>query len=201
MIVTVSLSVTQKLYRIGLIWLLLAALPGCATVFYQSTPPGKLSGKLVVEWYGPDKFLIVPDPIDPLTFVRADGEVIRPELMYNDSSHIPRSLWVNKHYSPWGYTPAFMIHDWLYEMQHCRIEGYQRYDSDAAAEVLAEVVRTLMEDPLYGGPNPLNLYALYWSVKTPAAQQLWQTGVCDSPLQVPDRSLFEFPLARYVIQF
>lgn len=185
----------------GLLLAALALLPGCAYLRYQQTLPGTLSGNLIIEWYGPDKFLVIPDARKPLTFTRANGEVIRPGMLYTDSSRLPRSLWVTRNYTPWNYTPAFVIHDWIYELHHCRVVGAQRYDPDSAAQVMAEVIRTLMDDPLYGGHNPLNLYALYRSATAPAARRLWQDGVCDTPRQLRQQSDLAEPIARFSVQF
>jgi hypothetical protein len=57
---------------------------------------------LLVEWIGPDRFILRPDP-DPtqrLTFTRANGDVITPREMYTDGGSIPRPLWVFRGLSP-----------------------------------------------------------------------------------------------------
>ena len=86
-------------------------LSGCATYHYNHTPPGQLSGKLIVEWYKPNLFRYIPDSSDPLTFVRSNGDIVKPKEMYTDGGSIPRAFWVFKNYSPWGYGPAFVAHD------------------------------------------------------------------------------------------
>lgn len=192
------------LARFGLLAaaVVLLATGGCAYLYYQQTEAGVLDGTLVVEWYPPDRFLFIPDLDDPLVFTRSNGERIQPGLLYTDGSRIPRALWVRKHYSPWGYTPAFMLHDWLFEMHHCGYQGHQRHDPDSAATVLSEAMKTLMQDPLYGGRNEYVLYDLYHAVRSPAARRLWREGRCDSPLRyVVGEPFLESPIARYVISF
>lgn len=38
--------------------------------------------------------------------------------MPTDGGNAPRALWWHKSYGPWAYTPAYIIHDWLY-YSHC----------------------------------------------------------------------------------
>lgn len=161
-----------------------AAIPGCdfgSSWFYDRTEVGSLKGRLVVEWIDQDKFIFLPDPQEPLTFVRKNKDVIRPERMYTDGGSIPTPLRVIKSYSPWGYAPAYIVHDWLFAMKHCKIAGFEAYDLDKAATVLAEVMKTVMENPKYGGPNKLVLYSIYEAVRTPVAKDYWDNGACDTP--------------------
>ena len=76
---------------------------------------------------GDGNFLFVPDPRDPLVFRRADpqshGAVIQPGLMYTDGGSIPKIAQVFNGFSPWGYAPAYMIHDWLFVGRHCLVDG------------------------------------------------------------------------------
>jgi hypothetical protein len=161
------------------------AVAGCDNPFsgwyYDRTDVGSLKGKLVVEWVDQDKFIFVPDAQDPLTFVRKNNETIRPQTMYTDGGSIPAPLRALKSYSPWGYAPAFIIHDWLFVMKHCKISGYESYDLDKAAAVMAEVMKTVMENPKYGGPNKLVHYSMYEGVRTKTAREYWENGKCDTP--------------------
>jgi hypothetical protein len=103
-------------------WLILSSCliilaSGCATIghTYNKVTPGDLKGKLTVRWVEPDVFLFIPDHSDPLVFTRHNGERISPGRMLTDGGSIPRPLWILRSYSPWGYAPAFVVHDWLYE--------------------------------------------------------------------------------------
>ena len=42
-------------------------------------------------------------------------------------------------------------------MNHCKISGHEKYDVEKAAQVMAEVMKTVMENPKFGGPNILVL--------------------------------------------
>ena len=169
---------------------------GCATIDYATLPPGKLTGSLIVMWLGEGgssgdgRFLFVPDPDAPLTFRRADarqpGAVVSPGMMYTDGGSIPRVAQVFNGLSPWGYAPAYMIHDWLFVARHCLVDGDPdpRYRSlatvtfDQSAEILGEAIQGLVtsnrvkRNDLAGG-------AITAAVDSAVARQLWDArGAC-----------------------
>ena len=113
--------------RACLLAALAALLSGCAALHYQRTEAGNLSGRVVVEWREPDLFVFRPDLDRPLTFVRSGGDTIKPGEMLTDGGSIPRPFWVFKNFSPWGYGPAFIVHDWFFHMQNCKLPGHERY--------------------------------------------------------------------------
>lgn len=155
-------------------------LSGCAGWHYARVQPGDLKGRLLVEWIEPDLFIFTPDEAEPLRFVRQNSkEPIQPGKMYTDGGSIPRAFWVLRSYSPWGYAPAFIVHDWLFEMKHCKLPGYERYDLETAGLVMSEVMKTMMVTK--GTPDDLTLYAMHEAVISPAARTAWDTGKCDRP--------------------
>jgi hypothetical protein len=101
--------------------------------------------------------------------------------MYTDGGSVPAPLRALKSYSPWGYAPAYIIHDWLFAMKHCKIAGYENYDVEKAATVLAEVMKTIMENPKYGGAHKLVHYSIYEGVRSAVAKDYWDNGTCDTP--------------------
>src|SRR5205085_1586544 len=117
---------------------------GCATLSDQPGPGGKLTGKLDVEWISPNQFIYTPNPSDPLTFVSTDGRRIVPQRMFTDGGSIPPVLWGVPGFSPWGYGPAYIVHDWLFTQHHCRLPGYETVFFDDSARILGEVIDTLM---------------------------------------------------------
>ena len=153
-------------------------LGGCSDITWQRTSPGQLKGKLVIEWISQDEFLFLPDPSQPLSFKRANSEVIVPEAMYTDGGTIPVALRAVKSYSPWGYAPAFIIHDWLFTMKQCKLPGHEKLTLEESATVLAEVLKTVMENPKYGGPNKLVHYSMYEAVRSNVAKDYWDNGKC-----------------------
>ena len=173
------------LLRVLLLFAVSLSLTGCVDwVFglsYDQTDAGKLEGKLVVEWVDQDKFLFIPDKEKPLVFRRKNGEVIQPEQMFTDGGSVPQALRAVKSYSPWGYAPAFIVHDWLFVLKHCALPGHEKYNVDKAAIIMAEAMKTVMENPKYGGSNKLVHYSMYQAVRSPVAQDYWDNGKCETP--------------------
>ena len=88
---------------------------GCGYVQYQTTDQGEFGGKLEVRWIEPNNFLFIPAENDPFYFSRKkDGRRIQPKAMYTDGGSIPQLIWGVPGYSPWGYAPAYIIHDWIF---------------------------------------------------------------------------------------
>lgn len=169
----------RRLVPVPLFSLVMLGTTGCAQLHYNGLDRGELSGRLVVEWVGPDQFRFTPHPQDPLTFVRDNGDRITPGVMYTDGGSIPRPLWALKSYSPWGYAPAFIIHDWLFEMEHCQLPGHEDYDVQEAAVVMGEVLKTMREDRPLDGPSKLVIYTMQEAVSTRIAAHYWTNGECD----------------------
>ena len=146
--------------RFACVIALLCLATACGTVNYPALKPGAFSGALLVMWVGEGdpaqgagKFVYVPSPGDPLTFTRANGQVITPEVMYTDGGSIPRGAQVFNGFSPWGYAPAYMIHDWVFVAKRCREDGWATVAEaelsgmtfQDSAEILGEAIKTLVD--------------------------------------------------------
>jgi len=162
--------------KLSLLLLIPLFLSGCASWHYSKTEKGQLKGKIIVEWLEPEKFRFVPDSNDPFTFVRSNGEQITPGEMITDGGSIPRPVRVFRHYSPWGYTPAFIIHDWIFRMKYCKLDGYENYDVDKAATIMSEVMKTMMEATVEKDKDAM--YFMYEAVKTAPVKKIWREGRC-----------------------
>jgi hypothetical protein len=90
---------------------LLVAQSGCPSYHNKNTDLGTLNGAVTVRWYKPKLFVYEPDASTPLTFTRKSGHAIIPAQDVCGS--IPRAFRLFRNYSPWGYGPAFIVHDWL----------------------------------------------------------------------------------------
>ncbi|WP_133123879.1 hypothetical protein [Phyllobacterium zundukense] len=187
-----------------IVWLgSIVALSACASVDYSKLPPGSFSGSLFVMWVdeggssGDGNFLFVPDPNDPLIFRRSDprqpGSVIRPGLMYTDGGSIPKIAQVFKGLSPWGYAPAYMIHDWIFTARHCIVDGENnpRFDQvrdvtfDDSSEILGEAIRGLVEAERVQ-PNDVAGGAITTAVGSVIAKGLWdKRGACKDLIVKP----------------
>ena len=118
--------------RVSGFLLALTALAHCAPVNYAALPEGKFSGSLFVMWVGEGdaqgdgKFVFVPNPDAPLVFTRGGDPTVSevvPGMMYTDGGSIPKAAQLFKGFSPWGYAPAYMVHDWLFVARHCLRDG------------------------------------------------------------------------------
>jgi len=82
--------------------------------------------------------------------------------------------------SPWGYAPAYMMHDWLFVAQHCEIEPYNQYSFEDSIDVIAEALKAIMID----NSEVRNNFAfdgIVLAISTPIARNLWDRGSCNSP--------------------
>ena len=177
---------------------------GCASYHYSQVTTGKIDGRLTVQWFERDRFRFIPDEEDPLVFTRSNGDVIEPGEMATDGGSIPRPLWALKNYSPWGYAPGYIVHDWLFEANHCNVEEYADYSLKESGLVLSEVIKTMMEDEKYGGKNEIVLYSVYLAVTSEVAEELWNSGSCnveDTAENELELDPEEKPITQYVINF
>lgn len=170
----------------------------CAHYTYESTSPGKLVGQLEVVWVGEDNFVYWPYTKDPLRFElspelakKTGVDSITPGLMYTDGGSIPRPLRGLEGFSPWGYAPAYIFHDWLFASHHClshgdlsgldprdamEFEKVKKFDFDSSVEVLAEVMKTLMDVNKTVKVNKPAFDAISFGVETPIARRIWDNS-------------------------
>ncbi len=153
---------------------------GCASQPYRDTTPATFTGALDVRWVHNDYFLFVPNKDDPFTLRRANGTTIQPGPMYTDGGSIPRFLWGLEGYSPWGYAPAYIVHDWLFAAHHCGYAPDNQYTFADSVQVLAEGLKAIME----AAPEVRNYFVfdtVVGAVGSPIARRLWEKGSCQAP--------------------
>lgn len=163
-----------------IIIVLVLVMSGCSTELYKNTGDGKFSGALDVRWVNNDYFLFLPNKDNPFTFTRPNGQSIRPGKMYTDGGSIPRFFWGVKGFSPWGYAPAYIVHDWMFEAQHCGYVPDNKYKFKDSVDVMAESLKAVMEQD-----TKVRDYFVFDSVVTainsPIANRLWDKGSCKVP--------------------
>lgn len=171
------------------------ALSGC--VDYAHAPAGEFQGEVIVMWVdetegrlGDGKFVFVPSET-PLVFKRdnpdASVTTIEPGMMYTDGGSIPALAQGLKGFSPWGYAPAYMVHDWLFVARKCKNDGMADAEQEAlvgkmsfheSAEIAAEAIKTLVESGRVAR-NDVAGSAISWAVAGPVARGLWNDrGAC-----------------------
>jgi hypothetical protein len=179
---------------------LLASLPKRIegqTFSLSSVEVGQLQGKLTVQWIEPDVFLFIPDAAEPLTFVRKNGRRITPGRMLTDGGSIPRAMRVLRDYSPWGFAPAFIVHDWLFHLRHCRLNGHEDLTVEEAGRVMAEVMVTMIRSGRIQA-SETTVRAMQAAVTSPIAKSRWDNGKCNPP---PTGLMAGEPLVQFELVF
>ena len=129
--------------------LLFAFLFAPTALVAQGTPAaksGQLLGTLLIQWSDESRFIYVVDPANPLRYRTKDGREIRPGRMYTDGGSIPRVFWGVKGFSPWGYAPAYIIHDWLFHQHRCgKDTAPNNFTFDEANTALDDVIEILFK--------------------------------------------------------
>jgi hypothetical protein len=147
--------------------------------------PGQFASlnRVRLRWSEPDLFELVPRTAQPFAFIRPNGERIEPTNFFTDGGSIPRIVSaLNGRLSPWGYGPAYLIHDWEFDRHHC---GATK-SFNAVRDTLMEALKTLMTTVV-----PRNLVAfdlIYAGVSSLIARRLWNNmpPACPIPPANPE---------------
>ena len=183
--------------RYILIILVLGMLNACAAQRYVNTPTSRYHGALDVRWVKNDFFQFIPNQDDPFIFTRANGETIRPGVMYTDGGSIPRFAWGIPGYSPWGYAPAYIVHDWLFEAKHCGYPPDDQYSFHETVEVMAEGLKAVMEaNPEYR--NYFVFDTVVAAVGSSITNRIWDKGECKAP-NIRVQGLDQQPLGELIM--
>jgi hypothetical protein len=177
------------------VFLSTTSLSACGTWIPDNFPDGDLEGIATVEWVSEDYFAYLPDRNKPLSFQPSfwtgSAKRITPRLMYTDGGSVPRALWNIPGLSPWGFGPAYIIHDYIFTVHRCHAINPAVWSDPAveditfpqSAEVLAEVGKSLIDLGLIKHDA---LQAIVWAVRTQYAQTLWnQPGNATDCAQPP----------------
>jgi hypothetical protein len=143
---------------------------------YNQIKPGRFTGELHLTWKYPDLFT-VDNADQKFGFIRYNQQIITPQAIYTDGGSIPRLAWGIKDLSPWYYGPAFIIHDWIFEWhRHPDRFGACPYTCQDAADILAECLKTLMQDPATKcDDSPTTLWLVHTAVSSVVAEHLWNS--------------------------
>jgi hypothetical protein len=188
--------------------LVLAVLACCASPRIDPNDPGALRGQLMIFWVGEDRFVYYPAPEDPLVYelpsslkATTGADSIRPGIIYTDGGSIPSAVRGWAGFSPWGYGPAYIVHDWLFAAHHCIVHARtdlldpdDRDEADkvrkvsfpASADILAGVIEVLIRQkvvPRHGAAPR----AIYSAVDSVIAKGLWDSrdpASCRQPTDV-----------------
>ena len=111
-------------------------------------------------WRGPDLFEFVPKKTQPFDFAPPQA-VQSHHDMYTDIGTIPRIAGVFRQgLTPWGNAPAYLIHDWEFELHHC---GRTNKTFEQVRDTMMQCVKTLMEGRSVP-KSPFDFWLLYQAI-------------------------------------
>ena len=183
--------------KLAAVLALILLLSGCGTDIYSSADRGEFTGRIFLMWIddggssGDGTFVYVPVPGHELTFTRQKNQsatltTIVPEMMYTDGGSIPRVAQVFKGFSPWGYAPAYMVHDWIFIAKNCNTDGMAKGEElkvgkmkfDESAAIMAEAIKTLVAQNMVKRADVAERL-IPAIVGGPIARDLWnRNGAC-----------------------
>jgi hypothetical protein len=169
-----AVEITRRSGLRGLIGLAAAPLGGCASWFpHEDVGTGELKGDVEVRWIAQDRFIYLKTG-NPLSFKASFMSVpIVPDVMFTDGGSIPQVFWGIPGLSPWGLGPAYIIHDWIFEVHRCGRNAPPEVKAitfEQSAIILAEVGKELIRVGLIRDDM---LDAIVWGVRTRYARSLW----------------------------
>ena len=139
--------------------------------------------RIRLRWSQPDLFELVPRQTEPFAFIRPNGERIEPTNFFTDGGSIPRFVGtLNGRLTPWGYGPAYLIHDWEFDRHHCGA----RKSFNAVRDTLMEALKTLMTTVV--PRNRVAFDLIFAGVSSVVAKAAWnkKTPVCPIPPPRPE---------------
>lgn len=93
-----------------------------------------------------------------------------------------------------GYAPAYVVHDWLFGVQHCGHGPDRKFPFEDSVKVMVEGLKADME-AAPGVKNYFVFYTVVGAVESSIARRLWEKGSCKAPLfdikGVPDTAVPE----------
>ena len=160
--------------------------------FFRYHPPGKFQhlDSFRLRWLEPRIFDFVPHKNNPFSFIRYNGQVITPQRLFTDGGSIPRLFRWTGQLDPWQYTPAYLLHDWLFGVHHCNTANNitdEMVTFNDSADILMEAIQTMRKEGLAPGSD-VTFTLIELAVSSFVAKRLWNTEVfvCPLPPNVED---------------
>ena len=157
----------------------------------ENYPIGKFNNleSIRLRWLVPRVFDFVPKKDAPFSFTRYNGQTITPRRMFSDGGSIPRMARMLVQLDPWEYTPAYFLHDWIFEVHHCNVVVGKPdiYTFDDATEVLMEAIHT-MDYMKIAEISDIVFHVIKFAVSSFVAKSFWNTKVkvCTLPPDFED---------------
>ena len=162
------------------------SLCGCASlVRYEDVPLQPLHGRVLVEWDREDAF-IYRQQANALSFTPSFmSTAIVPGDMYTDGGSVPRIFWSVPGLSPWGLGPAYIVHDWIFEVHRCHRPAPPELTNmtfEQSAQALAEVAKALAEAGLIDHNRAPEVV---WAIQTHYARDIWNRPATEAECRSP----------------
>jgi hypothetical protein len=165
----------------------LLAAASCTSLSLDDVGTGELKGRVLVEWVEEDRF-VYRKTDRPVSFKPSFLSIaIIPEDMYTDGGSVPRVFWSVPGLSPWGLGPAYIMHDWIFEVHRCGRDAppeVQNLTFEQSAQILAEVGRALVDAGLI--QNNM-LPQVVWAIRTRYARDIWERPAGPDECSPPPR--------------
>jgi hypothetical protein len=133
---------------------------------------------LNLRWIEPDWFEYMPSADMPFKFIRRNGEQVRPGRMFTDGGSIPRIAWLVETLSPWGYVPAYLVHDWEFDLHFC---GQTSKSFEDVRDTMLEALKTLMVSGVVP-ESRLTFDIIHSGINSPIARKIWEQIPPECPL-------------------
>jgi hypothetical protein len=160
--------------KLSFVFLVLLLTSACQIFKFRDVLEGRLQGEVVLVWLGDDDYVFVPGR-NSIQYTTSDNVFIKPdEMFYTDGGSIPKMIRSLDGFSPWGFTPAYVIHDWLFTLSSCYPEKIKKtgIDFTKSGTILSEMIKTLMfEGKAKENENVFS--AISWGVTTSIAREAW----------------------------
>lgn len=118
------------------------------------------------------EYLPHPDPSLRFAFRRVTGELITPGHMFTNGGSIPRQLWWLEGLAPWDYAPAYLVHDWEFDLHYC---GQTTKTFEDVRDTMMEALMTLMDNGA-GQNRPAIAKMILAGISSPIARGLWDAS-------------------------
>ena len=159
---------------------------------------------MVVQWDRQDKFIYIKGS-NALSFKPSFMNTAIVETMYTDGGSIPQIFWSIPGLSPWGFGPAYIIHDWIFLVHRCQRPAppeVQAITFEQSAQILAEVGKSLVEAGLI---KDNRLEEIVWAIRTKYARDIWDRPATPAECAIPVVAAREratwFGSSRTVVDF
>jgi hypothetical protein len=151
--------------------------------FYDKLGTGRYTSRPIVQWNGMDSFILLEDKANSFSYTTAAGRLIKPRSIPTDGGSTPRILHGLRKFSPWGYGPAFIIHDWLFYAHRNKVKPDDDWQFEDTAKALGECIKCLMAVGYVDAAGKTvkldkdedTVYLIYQAVRSQIAKGIWDS--------------------------